>query len=422
MNHPTWLANFREKALALDAADPLAHVRQQFIYPEKSGVKAYFTGNSLGLQPQKAKTYLNEELDAWAEYAVEGHFHGARPWLSYHALFPQHLAPLAGAKPSEVVAMGQLTANLHLLLASFYQPQGKRHTIICEAHAFPSDLYALASHIRWHGLDEATSLIRLQPDPTTHVLSPETILQAIEEAGDTLALVMIGGVNYLSGQVMPMKDITDAAHAVGAKVGFDLAHAMGNVSLQLHDWQVDFAAWCSYKYLNSGPGSIAGIFVHERHHEAGLPRLEGWWGHKEATRFLMRPTMDATPTAEAWQLSNAPVLAMAAHLAALEIFTQVGPEARSHKQKLQTQFLLELLAASQNHGLPIHSITPQNARGCQTSLVLEKRPKEVFNQLMAQGIITDWREPNVIRVAPVPLYTQFHEIWQLFAALASAYA
>lgn len=422
MNHPTWLQSFREKALALDAADPLAAVRNQFIFPEKSGVKAYFTGNSLGLQPRKAKTYLTEELDNWADYAVEGHFHGPRPWLSYHALFSTHLAPLAGAKTTEVVAMGQLTANLHFLLASFYQPEGNRYKIICEAHAFPSDLYALSSHIRWHGLNDEDALIRLQPDPVTHVLSPETILQAIEAAGDTLALVMIGGVNYLSGQVMPMKEISEAAHAVGAKVGFDLAHAMGNITLQLHDWQVDFAAWCSYKYLNSGPGSIAGIFVHERHHQAGLPRLEGWWGHKESTRFLMRPNMDATPTAEAWQLSNAPVLAMAAHLAALEIFTEVGPEARSHKQKLQTQFLLELLAASQNHGLPIHSITPTQARGCQTSLVLQKQPREVFNQLMAQGIITDWREPNVIRVAPVPLYTQYQEIWQLFAALASAYA
>lgn len=412
-----WLLPWFEEARRLDEKDPLGAFRERFYFPEKIGVKAYFTGNSLGLSPKKAGEYLQEEMEIWKDYGVEGHFHGTRPWFSYHSLFPQHLAPLTGSHMHEVVAMGQLTANLHFLLASFYQPKGKRTRIICEANAFPSDSYALASQIRWHGLDPNTELIRVEPDPDTHVLDEEKLLKAIADTGENLALVMLGGVNYLSGQLLPMQKITEAAHAVGAFAGFDLAHAIGNVALALHDWDVDFAAWCSYKYLNSGPGSVAGIYIHEKHHQAGHPRLEGWWGNSSSTRFLMRPEIDPATTAEAWQLSNAPIFSMAPHLAALEIFTEAGLEALQEKMQGQIRFFNEMLREAQTHGLPVRSVTPEHARGCQSSLVIDKNGKAAFEALMSEGIVTDWREPNVIRVAPAPLYTQYQEICQLFDSL-----
>jgi kynureninase len=414
------LASFFEQARVLDETDPLKSFRSRFAIPQWGSPTVYFTGNSLGLMPLEAKTLMAEELEDWAKWGVEGHFKARRPWFSYHTLFSEPLAGIAGAHPSEVVAMGQLTANLHFLLASFYQPEGKRTKIICEANAFPSDLYALKSHLRWHGLDPANHLIAIQPVAGNYWIDTEALLSEIEKQGDALALVMLGGVNYLSGQALPMATITAAAHRVGAKVGFDLAHAMGNIPLYLHDWDVDFAAWCSYKYLNSGPGSVAGIFVHERHHNSGdLPRLEGWWGNEAQTRFLMRDTLVPAPGAEAWQLSNAPVFSMAPHLASLRLFQEAGVDQRLEKTQKMVAFFLAMLQSLQSQGLKAHSITPDDFpnRGCQTSIVIDRGGKEAFDRLTAKGVVADWREPNVIRVAPVPLYNRYEEICCFFEAL-----
>lgn len=413
-----------ETAKELDLQDELSSFRSRFLLPQLNGKDAiYLCGNSLGLQPKSTAASIQQELDDWAQLGVEGHVHGRRPWLSFHEMFAAPLARLTGAKEHEVVAMNALTVNLHLLMISFYRPTEKRFRIICEEKAFPSDTYALNSQARLHGRSAEEVIREISPRPGTARIAPEDILKAIQEEGDALAMVMIGGVNYYSGQVFNMQEITREAHAVGAICGFDLAHAIGNIELKLHDWDVDFAAWCSYKYLNSGPGSVAGIYVHEKH--ASNPstfRLAGWWGHDKASRFQMGPEFQAIPTAESWQMSNAPVLSMAAHKASLDLFDEAGIDRLIAKSKRLTGFLNEqleeVLRMPQHNGL-FSIITPEE-RGCQLSLLFHRDGKKVFEYLFANGIIADWREPNVIRIAPAPLYNSFNDAYQ-FAQVLSQY-
>lgn len=403
------------EARELDAADPLSKFRERFIFPQHHGEDAlYFTGNSLGLQPKSALGALQTEIEDWAEHGVEGHFRARNPWMNYHELFSDHLASIVGGKPSEVVAMNALTVNLHLLLISFYNPKGSRKKIICEAKAFPSDRYALLSQIAFHGGDPATDLIEIAPRDGEELIDLDDVLKAIEEAGEDLATVMMGGVNYYTGQLHNLEAITKAAHNVGAMCGFDLAHAAGNVPLKLHDLNIDFACWCTYKYLNSGPGSVGGIFIHEKHHNGGLPRLEGWWGHDKETRFKMDPEYISMGTAESWQMSNASVFNMAIHKASLEIFAEAGGMEVLRERSLRlTNYLeitIEKVAASTGKSLEI--LTPKNKdeRGCQLSIVANGQGRELFDKLSANGVIVDWREPAVIRMAPVPLYNSFEDI------------
>jgi kynureninase len=412
-------------ALQQDQADPLRSFRDRFYIPKINGEEAvYLTGNSLGLQPKAAETYISQELEDWKNLGVEGHFHAKRPWMPYHEFFSKSLAKLVGASPEEVVAMGSLTTNLHLLMVSFYRPQGKRTKILCEAKAFPSDQYALASQARFHGLNPKDVVVEIAPRTGEHTIRQEDVLAKIEELGDELAMLMMGGVNYYTGQVHDMKTITAAAKKVGAFVGWDLAHGIGNIELNLHDWDVDFAAWCSYKYLNSGPGGTAGIFVHERHHgKKDIPRFEGWWGHEKETRFKMPDTFVPMPTAEAWQLSNAPVFAMAPHRAALDIFDETSYAQRRMKtMKLSgyLEFVLDEIARKNNANFEI--ITPRDwaQRGSQLSVLLHGHGRPLFDKLMAAGVIADWREPNVIRMAPVPLYNSFEDIWRFGQKLEEA--
>ena len=412
-------------ARALDAVDPLSRFREKFFIPQQGGKDTmYFTGNSLGLQPRAAAGALTAELDDWAKHGVEGHFRARNPWMHYHELFSESLASLAGALPSEVVAMNALTVNLHLLLVSFYKPQGARTKIICEAKAFPSDRYALLSQINFHDLNPEENLIELSPREGEHCLRTEDVENAILEAGDTLATVMIGGVNYYTGQLHDMQKITLAAHKVGAKCGFDLAHGMGNVPFELHKWDVDFACWCSYKYMNSGPGAVSGIFVHERHHNSDLPRLEGWWGHDKATRFKMSPDYVNMGTAESWQMSNAPILNMAIHKASLEIFEEAGGIIPLRERSLRLTAYLEnaVRAVASKTGVNLEIITPSNPRerGCQLSIVAHGQGRELYDKLSDAGVVVDWREPDVIRMAPVPLYNSFEDIARFSHVLADS--
>lgn len=415
----------RQAAQAADAADPLSRYRADFHIPQHGGDDCiYFTGNSLGLQPRAAAAALQTELDDWARHGVEGHFEALHPWVSYHERFTEGLCHLTGATPREVVAMNALTVNLHLLMVSFYRPQGARRKILCEAKAFPSDQYALASQIRFHHLNPATDLIEVAPRAGEHFLRTEDILAAIAEAGDALAMVMMGGVNYYSGARLDMPAITAAAHAAGATCGFDLAHAVGNVPLSLHDWDVDFACWCSYKYLNSGPGAVSGIFVHERHVDRDdLPRFEGWWGHNAERRFLMEETFDPMRSAEAWQMSNAPVLNMAVHKVALDMFVDAGLPALRERGDRLTAYLeraIEDVAAATGSALEIITPSAPSARGSQLSVVAHGFGRPLFDTLTAAGVIADWREPNVIRMAPVPLYNSFEDIARFHAILLDA--
>lgn len=404
--------------------DHLSHFREQFIFPQHKGKDVYyFTGNSLGLQPKNARSYLLQELEDWAKFGVEGHFLAKNPWYSYHEPFAELLAPLVGAKPQEVVAMGSLTNNLHLLMVSFYRPDSKRYKIICEHKSFPSDLYALDSQAKFHGFNPKDVVVEISPREGEYVIRTEDILDAIQEHKDSLALVMMGGVNYFTGQFFDIPSITSKAHEVGAIAGFDLAHAAGNVELKMHDWDVDFAAWCSYKYMNSGPGSVAGIFVHEKHFtNSQIFRFEGWWGTDSKNRFLMNRKFEPFQTAEAWQLSNAPVFSMAVHRAALEIFQDAGGMQvlveKSRKLTGYLEFLIEKMNEEAQKKL-ITIITPKDLlqRGCQLSLIIEGRGKKVFNELGTNGVIADWREPNVIRVAPVPLYNSFEDVHQFVTIL-----
>ena len=404
----------RNEARDLDAADPLAHYRDLFHFPD-TGSKpcAYFTGNSLGLQPKTVRAALEQELDDWARYGVEGHFMARNPWVSYHEPLMAPAAALVGAMEQEVVHMQGLTANIHLLMVSFYRPAGKRYKILCEAKAFPSDQYALESQVRFHGYDPADAIIEIGPREGEHTMREEDFEKVLAEQGDEIALVFIGGVNYYTGQWLDMERITRAGHAAGAVVGWDLAHAAGNVPMQLHDWGVDFAAWCSYKYLNSGPGSVSGIFVHEKHARSfDLPRFAGWWGHNKEERFLMAPGFKPLEGAEGWQLSNAPVFAMAPHLASLRIFAEAGMEALRQKSLKLTAFMQRVVEhVAQSSGTQLEIITPKEPqrRGCQLSLFAHGQGKALFHHLMENGVFVDWREPNVIRLAPVPLYNSYED-------------
>lgn len=398
-----------------DTMDPLRSYRDRFHLPLRSNGEPfiYFCGNSLGLQPKSVQSYIATELDDWARLGVEGHFHAQNPWMPYHEFLTQSTARLVGAKPEEVVVMNSLSVNLHLMMASFYRPDSGRFKILIEADAFPSDIYAVESQIRFHGYNPKDALIKLRPRDGEYCLRTEDIEAEIGRAGEWLALVLIGGVNYYTGQAFDMERIAAAGHEAGAFVGFDLAHAAGNLELKLHDWEVDFACWCSYKYLNSGPGGVGGCFIHKDHiTEKNIPRFAGWWGHNKETRFKMGPDFQAIPTAEGWQLSNAPVLAMASLRASMEIFDEVGISALRQKSRLLTDYLEFLLADANNYGIKI--ITPANPaeRGCQLSLLTGENGRSLFDHLTREGVICDWREPNVIRVAPAPLYNTFEEVWR----------
>jgi kynureninase len=408
-----------EYAQNLDQVDILYSFRERFLFPQHEGKNAcYLCGNSLGLQPKSVGYLMNLELDDWAKYGVEGHFKARNPWFSYHHLFTERLAKIVGAKKNEVVAMNTLTVNLHLLMTSFYRPEGKRYKILMEAGAFPSDQYAVESQVRMHGYDPEDAIIEIAPKEGAYIIEEEDILKVISETDGELALVMIGGVNYYTGQFFDLKKISEAAHRVGAYVGFDLAHAVGNIPLQLHDWNVDFACWCSYKYLNSGPGGVGGAYIHEHH--ATNPkvfRLAGWWGNDEKTRFKMEKGFVPKKSAESWQMSNAPVFNMVAHHAALDIFDKAGMTALREKSEKLTAYLEFLL--NQITNLPFVIITPDHPqrRGCQLSLLFQERGKEVFDKLTEQGVIADWREPNVIRIAPVPLYNTFEDAYRFYEIL-----
>jgi kynureninase len=414
--------NTRAFAQQLDNADKLKSFRSRFHFPQHEGKEVvYFTGNSLGLQPKTTQSYIQQELNDWAKFGVEGHFLSKNPWMPYHEFLTPKMAKLVGALPEETVMMNQLTVNLHLLMVSFYRPTKQRYKIICEGKAFPSDQYALQSQVKFHGFKIEDALIEVEPRQGEYHVRHEDIYEAIEKHKDSLALVLIGGVNYFSGQVFDMRAITEAGHKAGAIVGFDLAHAAGNLKLQLHDWGVDFAAWCSYKYLNSGPGSVAGAFVHERHlKNTELPMFAGWWGHDKNTRFLMDKKFVPMQTAERWQLSNAPIFSMAACRASLEIFDEAGIDSLVEKSKSLTGYL-EYIVTEVNKvkNNVLQMITPVENRGCQLSIVAHGYGKPLYNSLIEHGVIPDWREPNVIRCAPVPLYNSHEDIFRFGEILTS---
>jgi len=400
-------------ALEMDADDPLAKYRERFHIPKtKSGDDCiYLCGNSLGLQPKTVRAYIEQELKDWELLGVEGHLQAKHPWLPYHEFLTEQTARLVGAKPIEVVVMNSLTVNLHLLMVSFYRPTPQRHKIVIEANAFPSDQYAVQSQIKFHGFDPKTSLVELQPRKDEANLRTEDIEAFIEKEGASVALIMLGGVNYATGQAFEMERITKAGHAKGCVVGFDLAHAAGNLLLQLHDWNVDFAAWCSYKYLNAGPGSLAGCFVHERHaNKPELPRFAGWWGHNKKTRFQMGPNFDVIPGAEGWQLSNPPILPLAALRASMDIFDEVGMEKLRAKSVLLTGYLEFLLDQNLNKNFLVITPREPEQRGAQLSIRLQQSDHTICDRLAAQGAICDWREPDILRVAPAPLYNSFFEV------------
>ncbi len=414
-----------EYAKYLDEKDELKEFRRKFYMPVLKGSPAiYFCGNSLGLQPVRTKEFFDTELEDWATLGVEGHFQGRNPWLHFHKLFSSSLAKITGSKISEVVAMNSLTTNLHLLLTTFYRPTSKRYKIITEAGSFSSDLYALHSQVKLHGRNPKKTIIELKPRKGEYTLRTEDIIKQIERNKGSLALVMMGGVNYYTGQAFDMALISKAAHKAGAKVGFDLAHAIGNIPLDLHKWNVDFAVWCTYKYLNSGPGAVAGAFIHEKHAKnKNLPRLAGWWGQDEKDRFLMKSTFRPTPTAEGWQLSNAPVFNMLAHKASLEIFDEAGMKTLVKKSRLMTTFIEDLIKTKckKDGGYKIKIITPGSIdeRGCQLSILVQKKGEELFQKITDAGFVVDWRSPNVIRVAPVPLYNTFEEVYSFAEFLSN---
>jgi len=408
----------QEWAQAKDASDSLKAFKEAFYFPQHHGKPVvYLTGNSLGLQAKQTKTYIQEELDAWKNLGVDGHFEGKRPWMHYHKFFSEKIAKIVGAKPQEVVVMNNLTVNLHLLFASFYRPTKERFKIIMEGGAFPSDMYAVESQVKHHGFDPKTAIIEVTPRAGENHLRDEDIIATIKEHGSETALVFFSGVQYFTGQVFDMENIAKTAHEVGAFAGFDLAHAAGNIKLDLHDWNADFAAWCSYKYLNSGPGGVSGIFVHETHgNNPDTPRFAGWWGYKEEDRFQMKKGFVPEPGAAGWQLSNAPVFSMIPHLASLDLFEKAGMDNLIAKQKEITAYLEFVL---QETAPQLQIITPKN-RGSQLSILTNKNGKKLFDYLTANGVIADWREPHlsetefgVIRMAPVPIYTSFEDIWRL---------
>jgi kynureninase len=408
-------------ARELDKKDPLKKFRKKFLFPQFNGKDAlYFVGNSLGLQPASVEKYIKVELDDWAKLASEGHFDGHNPWYSYHEMFAKPVAKLVGALENEVIVMNQLTVNLHLLMVSFYRPKGKKYKIVCESNAFSSDNYALQTQVRLHGYNPSDAIIEVAPRKGGHTLQIEDIENTINSHSDEIALVIFGGVNYLTGQLLDMPRITEITHEAGIICGFDLAHAAGNVELKLHEWDVDFAAWCTYKYLNSGPGAVAGAYIHQRHAKnTELLRLGGWWGYDKKKRFIMDKKFVPMKTAEGWQLSNAPILSMAAHKASVDVFMEAGGMTPLRKKSLLLTAYLEFIINGINEkmkdkNLELEIITPSDpsSRGCQLSIIAHGIGKDFYNSLTKAGVFCDWRNPNVIRLAPVPLYNSFEDIWK----------
>ena len=415
--------NSQSFAQQLDAKDPLKDFRQQFIIPTENGKeKVYFLGNSLGLQPKRTNQFVQTIMKDWATHGVESFFHADEPWMDYHDQLTQPLSKIVGCLPQEISVMNNLSVNLHLMLVSFYRPQGKRTKILCEAKAFPSDQYMMETHVTHHGLDPATNIIEIKPRAGEHTIRNEDLLQMIVQHKEELALVLLGGINYYSGQVFDMQTITQLAQQAGAKVGFDLAHAAGNIELHLHDWHVDFACWCSYKYLNSGPGAVAAVYVNERYHQdKQMVRFAGWWGYEKETRFKMEKGFKPMQSAEGWQLGTPAMFMYASARAALQVVEEAGWANINIKRKLLTAYLwyiLDEVNASQKDPI-IEFITPRHEaeHGCQVSMNMLQRGKEIYHQLMAQGFYVDWREPSVIRLAPVPLYNTFEEVWKFGEAL-----
>ncbi len=403
----------------LDAADSLSHYRNQFHIPKDSNGKnwLYFTGNSLGLQPKATKEYINQELEDWANLGVEGHFEAKNPWLNYHELLTDKMAKIVGAKPIEVVVMNTLTTNLHLLMVSFYRPTKTKYKIVIESDAFPSDRYAVQSQLKFHGFPE-DSIIEWKPKKGEELLDIADLETILEAQGNEIAMLLIGGVNYYTGQFLDLKKIAALGHAKDCVVGIDLAHGAGNIQPNLHESGVDFAAWCTYKYLNSGPGSLAGLFVHEKHaNNKNLPRFAGWWNHNKATRFNMRMPFDVMQGAEGWQLSNPPILSMAAILASLAIFDEVGMDALREKSEKLTGYFEYLINEIGSDDIKI--ITPKNPkeRGCQLSIQVKNADKSLHKKLTENNVITDWREPDVIRCAPTPLYNSFEDVYKMVSIL-----
>ncbi|WP_247235306.1 kynureninase [Telluribacter sp. SYSU D00476] len=423
--------NTLQYAQQQDQADPLRPFRDRFLIPHKAGQPqeglplTYLCGNSLGLQPVAAREALSRELDIWQNHGVEGWFEGEEPWLYYHRYCKEPLARVVGALPSEVCPMNNLTVNLHLMLTSFYRPTAERFKVLTIASDFPSDQYALETHVRARGYDPDEVLVEVRPRAGEYTLRMEDILQAIDAHADSLALVVMSGLHYYTGQVLDMPAITQHAHQYDIPVGFDLAHAVGNYPVQLHDWQVDFAVWCSYKYLNSGPGGASGIFVHEKHHQAHLPRLAGWWGYQEERRFEMTKGFVPMAGADGWQVSTPTILSLAVHRASLAIFEEAGMKELRAKSERVTGYLVYILREiNHTYGNPVTIMTPANAneRGCQLSLLVEERGKALFDELVRNGIIGDWREPNCIRLAPTPLYNTFEEVWRVGQVLDHFYS
>ncbi|MGE0931737.1 kynureninase [Peijinzhouia sedimentorum] len=404
-----------------DQQDPLRSFREEFSFPQVNGRDAiYFCGNSLGLQPKLAREYVNRELDQWANLGVEGHFNGERPWAKYHHLFKKSVAELVGAREDEVVIMNNLTTNLHLLIVSFYWPHGERYKILTEAGSFPSDIYALESQVKHHGYDPEDAILELAPREGEYTLREEDILAAIEQYKDELAMVLFPGIQYYTGQLMPMEIITKEAHRIGATVGFDLAHAAGNVPVELHKWNVDFAVWCTYKYLNSGPGSVGGAFVNERFAQDNeIPRFAGWWGYNESKRFKMESGFEPMYGADGWQLSNTNILGTASHLASMELFQKAGIKNLRQKSLELTAYLEFVIKTIDKQNI-ITIITPENPqeRGAQLSLMIKENGRALFDNLMAAGVIGDWREPDVIRLAPTPMYNSFMDVYKFGQILA----
>jgi kynureninase len=411
-----------EKSLSfakqLDEQDPLKEFRNRFFIPYKDGKqKIYFLGNSLGLQPKSIKEELTSVSEQWAKYGVEGFMEGDDPWMHYHDKLRGPLSKIVGALPAEVVVMNQLSVNLHLMMKSFYRPSGKRNKIICEAKAFPSDQYMFETQVRDHGLHPDETIIEVKPREGEHIIRTEDIVSTIGQYKDATAIVLFSGINYFTGQFFDIKKITEAAHAAGAKCGFDLAHAAGNIPLQLHNWDVDFACWCSYKYLNSGPGAVGGVYIHEKYHQdISIPRYAGWWGYDKATRFKMEKGFKPVLTAEGWQLSTPSMYLYALHKASLDIFESAGMERLEAKRKMLNGYLWFLLNEininSSTKMMEIITPSDEAERGCQVSLLMLKDGRKVFDGLTGEGIMVDWREPNVIRLAPVPFYNRFEEVWQ----------
>ncbi|MQP23483.1 kynureninase [Flavobacterium sp. LMO8] len=410
--------NTREFAQSLDAQDELRKYRDEFHFPHVNGKQViYFTGNSLGLQPKRTKSYVDEVMADWANLAVEGHFYADKPWWDYQERFAVPLSRIVGSKPTEVGVMNTLTVNLHLLMVSFYNPTSHKYKIICEEKAFPSDQYMFQSQVKFHGFDPKEAIVEIKRRDGEANIRLEDVLAKIEEVGSELALVLIGGVNYYTGQVFDMKTITAAGQKHGAYVGWDLAHAAGNIKLELHDWNVDFAAWCSYKYMNSGPGNASGFFVHEKHHnDKELKRFAGWYGHNKERRFKMEPDFEPVHGADGWQISNLPILSLAPYLASVEMFAEVGMDKLIAKRNLITSYLEFVLHEidKELEGADFEILTPANQeeRGCQLSVYLHGQGRELFEKLMRNGVITDWREPNVIRLAPAPFYCSFEDMYE----------